>query len=190
MWLCTSIEHLSKLNILNIHRFESHPDNVFSYRNCCFPHWLSKYNSTRSVMIKQILCPPVYPIGSNNCWPSLMKKYVSSKSNLFESILWKLAESWIPPKRDLLLHRRRTCWFHRHFFGACCIYMLYLSFHLSLYIYLVILISRICLHICLCIFISSYLYRIFVYTFVFCIWVILRCWGNSSILCQQNSDAL
>ena len=23
-----------------------------------------------------------------------------------------------------------------------------------------------------------------------CIWVILRCWGNSSILCQQNSDAL
>ena len=22
------------------------------------------------------------------------------------------------------------------------------------------------------------------------IWVILRCWGNSSILCQQNSDAL
>ena len=24
----------------------------------------------------------------------------------------------------------------------------------------------------------------------FQIWVILRCWGNSSILCQQNSDAL
>ena len=23
-----------------------------------------------------------------------------------------------------------------------------------------------------------------------CIWLILRCWGNSSILCQQNSDAL
>ena len=23
-----------------------------------------------------------------------------------------------------------------------------------------------------------------------CLWVILRCWGNSSILCQQNSDAL
>ena len=24
----------------------------------------------------------------------------------------------------------------------------------------------------------------------FIIWLILRCWGNSSILCQQNSDAL
>ena len=23
-----------------------------------------------------------------------------------------------------------------------------------------------------------------------CIWVILRCWGNSSMVCQQNSDAL
>ena len=25
---------------------------------------------------------------------------------------------------------------------------------------------------------------------IYYIWVILRCWGNSSILCQQNSDAL
>ena len=25
---------------------------------------------------------------------------------------------------------------------------------------------------------------------IVCIWVILRCWGNSSMVCQQNSDAL
>ena len=25
---------------------------------------------------------------------------------------------------------------------------------------------------------------------VISVWLILRCWGNSSILCQQNSDAL
>ena len=34
MWLCTSIEHLWKLNILNISCFKSHLDNVFSYWKC------------------------------------------------------------------------------------------------------------------------------------------------------------
>ena len=41
-----------------------------------------------------------------------------------------------------------------------------------------------------CLYKQQYLFSKCISIFSRTIWVILRCWGNSSILCQQNSDAL
>ena len=86
-----------------------------------------------------------------------------------------LADSWQvwPANTPFQFHLPMACWLFQVWFEILiCILEPWFVVHRILYAILIF----------------------FVYTFwerlVSIIWVILRCWGNSSMVCQQNSEAL